>query len=340
MTRTLAETLAWAGDGAAHLRGLMARMGDDAFAAKSGLPGWSRAHVLTHIARNADGMINLLTWARTGVETPAYASVDARNADIDAGATRTPAAIRDDVVDSSDRLAQAVREMPEKAWAATVRNVQGVEIPATEIPWIRAREMWIHAVDLDVGASFVDLPQPMLADLIADVEVHRVHPHLPRPDPGNVGGRDLPALRVAHPRRPCLVGHRPDHLSEPVGGLDHVGADLGRRSTGPGLDVGVALLAAGVGRGRDPGARPGQQVDHGVGVAGDVAEHVRAAPAGQPGRRGERVVAHPGHQPAQVGRPVACPGERVRERPGHGSGVRARRRRRARSPGTAPSPPV
>lgn len=184
MTRKLDETLAWAGDGAAHLRGLMARMGDDAFAARSGLAGWSRAHVLTHIARNADGMINLLTWARTGVETPAYPSVDARDADIESGATRPPAAIREDVVDSSDRLAQAVREMPEKAWAATIRNVQGVEIPATDIPWIRAREMWIHAVDLDVGASLVDLPQPMLAELIADgVRV--------------VGGReDCPPLRL------------------------------------------------------------------------------------------------------------------------------------------------
>ncbi|WP_300011188.1 maleylpyruvate isomerase family mycothiol-dependent enzyme [Pseudonocardia sp.] len=169
MTRTLAETLAWAGDGAAHLRGLMARMGDDAFAAKSGLPGWSRAHVLTHIARNADGMINLLTWARTGVETPAYASTEARDADIEAGSTRSPAEIRDDVVDSSDRLAQAVREMPEQAWSATVRNVQGVEIPATDIPWVRAREMWIHAVDLDVGASLADLPAPMLAELVSEV---------------------------------------------------------------------------------------------------------------------------------------------------------------------------
>lgn len=168
MTRTLGETLAWAGDGAAHLRGLMARMGDDAFAARSGLPGWSRAHVLTHIARNADAMINLLTWARTGVETPAYASVDARDAAIEAGAVRTPAVIRDDVVDSSDRLAQVVREMPEKAWNVTVR-ARDMDFPATDIPWIRAREMWIHAVDLDVGASLVDLPQPMLAELIADV---------------------------------------------------------------------------------------------------------------------------------------------------------------------------
>ncbi|WP_226363694.1 maleylpyruvate isomerase family mycothiol-dependent enzyme [Pseudonocardia abyssalis] len=168
MTR-LDETLAWAGDGAAHLRGLMARMGDDAFAAPSGLPGWSRAHVLTHVARNADGMINLLTWARTGVPTPAYASVEARNADIEAGATRSPAAIRDDVVDSSDRLALAVREMPKQAWSAHVKNVQGVEIPATDIPWLRAREMWIHAVDLDVGASLTDLPVPMLVELVGDV---------------------------------------------------------------------------------------------------------------------------------------------------------------------------
>lgn len=180
MTRSLEETLAWAGDGAAHLRGLMARMGDDAFAAPSGLPGWSRAHVLSHVARNADGMINLLHWARTGEPTPAYASAQARDAAIDAGATRTPAAIRDDVVDSSDRLAVAVREMPEKAWSAQVRNVQGVAIPATDIPWIRAREMWIHAVDLDVGASLADLPVPMLVELIGDVvRVVGAHPDCP-----------------------------------------------------------------------------------------------------------------------------------------------------------------
>jgi len=180
VTRSLDETLAWAGDGAAHLRGLMSRMGDDAFAAPSGLPGWSRAHVLTHVARNADGMINLLTWARTGEPTPAYPSVAARDAAIEAGATRTPAAIRDDVVDSSDRLAVAVREMPEKAWAAQVRNVQGVAIPASDIPWIRAREMWIHAVDLDVGASLADLPIPMLVELIGDVvRVVGAHPDCP-----------------------------------------------------------------------------------------------------------------------------------------------------------------
>jgi maleylpyruvate isomerase len=169
VTRTLAQSLAWAGDGAAHLRGLMSRMGDDAFAAPSALPGWSRAHVLTHIARNADAMINLLTWARTGIETPAYASTEARDADIAAGATRSPAEIRADVEESSDRLAVVAREMPEEAWSATVRTRQGWDLPAVDVPWWRAREMWIHAVDLDVGASVADMPPPMLAEVVDDV---------------------------------------------------------------------------------------------------------------------------------------------------------------------------
>jgi maleylpyruvate isomerase len=168
-SRTLRLSLEWAGDGAAHLRGLMDRMGDEAFAAPSALPGWTRAHVLSHVARNADAMMNLLHWARTGEETPAYASRDARAADIDAGAGREPAAIREDVVATSDKLAQVVKAMPEAAWSATIRNAQGVEVPATEIAWMRAREMWIHSVDLDVGASFEDFPRPMLCELVGDV---------------------------------------------------------------------------------------------------------------------------------------------------------------------------
>ncbi|MFR9802531.1 maleylpyruvate isomerase family mycothiol-dependent enzyme [Pseudonocardia sp. RS010] len=169
MTRTLELSLAWAGDGAAHLRGLMDRMGDDAFRAPSALPGWTRAHVLSHVARNADAMINLLHWARTGEETPAYADDARRDADIAEGAEREPAAIREDVVATSDKLAQVVKAMPEDAWSRTIRGRQGQEVPATEIAWMRAREMWIHSVDLDVGASFEDFPQPMLCELVADV---------------------------------------------------------------------------------------------------------------------------------------------------------------------------
>ena len=55
----------------------------DPLAAPSLLPGWSRAHVVAHVAGNAVALLNLLTWARTGVETPMYADDAARNADIE-----------------------------------------------------------------------------------------------------------------------------------------------------------------------------------------------------------------------------------------------------------------
>jgi maleylpyruvate isomerase len=165
---SLPNSLAWAGDGAAHLRGLMTRMGEEAFAAPSALPGWSRAHLLTHVARSADALINLLTWARTGIRTPAYSGREQRDADIEAGARRTPAEIRTDVIESSDRLAHAARSMPKAAWSARVEYPAGREFPASDIPWLRAREVWIHAVDLDVGASFADMPAPMVVELLSD----------------------------------------------------------------------------------------------------------------------------------------------------------------------------
>src|SRR5215469_8656653 len=65
----------------------------------SSLPGWSRGHVLTHLARNADGLRNLLIWARTGVVTPQYPSFQVRNEEIEAGAGRQA---RELVVDFAD----------------------------------------------------------------------------------------------------------------------------------------------------------------------------------------------------------------------------------------------
>lgn len=56
----------------ARLAATAAALTDDQVREPSLLPGWSRGHVLTHVARNADGLRNLLIWARTGVETPQY----------------------------------------------------------------------------------------------------------------------------------------------------------------------------------------------------------------------------------------------------------------------------
>ena len=135
-----------------------ARLDDAAVAAPSRLPGWSRGHVLTHIARNADGLVNLLTWAHTGVKTPQYLSMDQRNADIAAGAGRPLDEHIADLKASGARFLEAAREMPASAWAFVVTWTSGATAPAAEVVWTRLSEIEIHHVDADAGYRPADWP--------------------------------------------------------------------------------------------------------------------------------------------------------------------------------------
>lgn len=135
---------------------------DDAdLAAPSLCPGWTRAHVLTHVARNADALSNLLAWARTGRENPMYPSVEARNADIEAGATRPADEIVDDLRTSADRFVRAVMEMPDDGWERQVRRgpaATGEPLPGRRVLWLRLRELEVHHVDLGTGYGPADWP--------------------------------------------------------------------------------------------------------------------------------------------------------------------------------------
>jgi maleylpyruvate isomerase len=163
------QVLQWWADGELAVAGRLDALTDDELAAPSGLPGWTRAHVVAHLARNADALVNLLTWARTGVETPMYPSREARDAGIADTAAQLPAHLRADYAAACARLAVAIETMPPGAWAATVRNGQGGEVPATGVSWMRAKEMWVHGVDLRAGLTFDDVPFEMCAVLIDEV---------------------------------------------------------------------------------------------------------------------------------------------------------------------------
>jgi maleylpyruvate isomerase len=161
--------LAWWADGELAVAGRLDALSDDDLAAPSGLPDWSRAHVVAHLARNADALVNLLTWARTGVETPMYPSREARNAGIQTTAEQLPEELRADYAAACARLAVAIETMPPGAWTAEVRSAQGRTIPATDVPWMRAKEVWVHGVDLNAGLTFDDLPPDCATALVDDV---------------------------------------------------------------------------------------------------------------------------------------------------------------------------
>lgn len=137
--------------------------------AASLLPGWTRGHVLTHVARNADGMTNLVRWARTGVETSMYASLAAREADIEAGAHRGAAALVSDVRTSADRFRTELARLATDPEALARRVVFGPPrpdaptTPASRLPGHRQTEVEVHHVDLGLGYRPADWPQDFAA---------------------------------------------------------------------------------------------------------------------------------------------------------------------------------
>ncbi len=159
----------WLREGSAGFSGAIEELSKAEFDGPSGLPGWSTREVVAHVALNADALVNLLTWARTGIETPMYASVEARNADIAAMARRRPDELCIAVEDSAWRLEDAAEELTAEQWQHTVRTTQGREIKAEQVMWMRVREVWVHAVDLGVGIAMEDIPTGIVDALVVDV---------------------------------------------------------------------------------------------------------------------------------------------------------------------------
>ncbi|MFF4170436.1 maleylpyruvate isomerase family mycothiol-dependent enzyme [Streptomyces sp. NPDC001744] len=122
-----------------------------ATAEPSRLPGWTRGHVLAHVARNADALVNVLRGR------PMYPDAATRDADIERDAGRPLDVQLADVRESADRL-RAVCEEPAD-WGRTVELRNGVTDSAARVPFRRWAEVDLHHVDLGAGYELEDLPE-------------------------------------------------------------------------------------------------------------------------------------------------------------------------------------
>ncbi|MFJ8434227.1 maleylpyruvate isomerase family mycothiol-dependent enzyme [Kitasatospora sp. NPDC094019] len=164
----------------------VAGIGAEAAGGPSALPGWTRGHVLTHLARNADSLVNLLNGARTGTDIPQYPSQEARDRDIEEGAPRPVDEQLADLRASHARFGAAAALLPDGAWAAEVKHRSGVVLPAAEIPWRRLAEVEYHHVDLDAGYTPAHWPEEF-----ATVEFRQLAEKLAGP-----AGAGLPAVAL------------------------------------------------------------------------------------------------------------------------------------------------
>jgi maleylpyruvate isomerase len=163
------ELWAWVDDGQGRLEQAVAGITDAQVHEPVRLEGWTRGHVLCHLARNADALQNLLSWASTGAETPMYSSPEARADGIEAGAARSQVEQLADLTESGARLRAASNELPLPRRSFEVLSAQGRRITALEVPWMRNREVWLHHVDLEVGFTMDDVPTDVATELVKDV---------------------------------------------------------------------------------------------------------------------------------------------------------------------------
>ncbi|MDX2541185.1 maleylpyruvate isomerase family mycothiol-dependent enzyme [Streptomyces sp. WI04-05B] len=195
-----------------------AKLNNDSMAEPSRLPGWTRGHVLAHLARNADALANVMAGR------PMYASAEARDADIDRDSPRPLDVQLSDVRDSAARL--------QELWAATVdwsRTVElrnGVTDTVSALPFRRWAEVELHHVDLGIGyeledlsAEFTEREITFLADRFTG------HPEVP-PTAITDGTRAWSTGIEAAEPEVTVTGSAPESLGWLCGRRDGAGLDV------------------------------------------------------------------------------------------------------------------
>ncbi|WP_367048681.1 maleylpyruvate isomerase family mycothiol-dependent enzyme [Streptomyces sp. Je 1-332] len=163
-----------------RLRSTAATLSDEDVKAPSLLPGWTRAHVLTHLARSADSRTRLLTSARTGTDLPQYASDDQREREIEEGAGRSADALLDDMDTALHRFLSAADDHPPHAWDVPVRWLGAGLRPVRGAVASMLREVEVHHTDLDAGHTPARWPASFTArELDATTAKLRTNPHTP-----------------------------------------------------------------------------------------------------------------------------------------------------------------
>jgi maleylpyruvate isomerase len=116
------------------------------------LPGWTRAHVATHLARNADVLRRYLTRLSSRPELERDDLVQ----DLEAGSRRTPLEIQIDLDTSSGLLNDSFGQLTADGWATPLYGrLDG--LTASDLSMMRLNEVVLHHVDLDCGFVFGDI---------------------------------------------------------------------------------------------------------------------------------------------------------------------------------------
>ena len=142
-------------------------LADEELRRPSLLPGWTRAHVVAHVSRNADALTNVLHGAQAGEVRWMYESQEQRDAEVEAGAAWSAERLREDAIASAGRWQQAANELPVGNLEAPACRLPGSEHwPVRRVGVMRRTEVEVHHADLGIGYTAQDWPADFVAHLL------------------------------------------------------------------------------------------------------------------------------------------------------------------------------
>ncbi|WP_309649823.1 maleylpyruvate isomerase family mycothiol-dependent enzyme [Nocardioides sp.] len=144
---------------------------DEAYAEPSALPGWTRGHVVAHLALNGEALAAVLLGVAQGDVPPMYASQERRDADIAELGSAAPQELRARLLGGTTSLVDALGLVPGDRLGAVVERTRGSDrtFPVRAVTGMRLREVEIHHADLASGYTRADWPLDFAAFLVASL---------------------------------------------------------------------------------------------------------------------------------------------------------------------------
>jgi maleylpyruvate isomerase len=134
------------------------------------LPGWTRAHVVAHVSRNADAFTGVLASAGSGERAAMYSAQEARDLDIeDTVRSHDLPALLEDARTSAlrfEREARAYDGPPDATYTRTRDPDDDHTFPVATVGPRRRAEVEIHHADLDIGYEPARWPADFSARMV------------------------------------------------------------------------------------------------------------------------------------------------------------------------------
>lgn len=153
------------------LLGCTISLTDEQWHEPSLLPGWTRAHIAAHLARNADALTALIRAAVDGRETPLYRSPADQIEGIERGSEQSAVDLQIDLDTSAGVLSATMDTVTD--WMTPALLPTGRQ-PLAAVAVARLHEIYLHLIDLGCEKFSIEQLDPVPARWLLEWAIDRL----------------------------------------------------------------------------------------------------------------------------------------------------------------------